>query len=90
MTSKSFCFSRDEKSSYSNEERLQLAELVEQFKKDDHLKEQEALEGKTRYDRKHKKQCPVVTHVVLPLVAFPISKNFTILQFVNQKSMCRW
>ena len=33
MTSKSFCFSRDENSSYSNEEKLQLAELVEQFKK---------------------------------------------------------
>ena len=27
MESKSFCFSRDEKSSYSNEERLQLAEF---------------------------------------------------------------
>ena len=33
-------FFRDEKSSYWNEERLQLAELVEQFKKE-HLKEKE-------------------------------------------------
>ena len=44
MESKSFCFSRNEKSSYANEERLQLAELVEQFKKE-HLKEKETLEG---------------------------------------------
>ena len=61
MVSKGFCFSRDEKSSYSNEERLQLAELVEQFKKK-HLKEKEALEGKTRYAKKRKKHVPVVTH----------------------------
>ena len=45
MTSKSFCFSRDEKSSYSNEERLQLTELEEQLKKE-HLKEKKNLEGK--------------------------------------------
>ena len=49
MASQSFCFSRNEKSSYSNEERLlQLAKLVDQFKKE-HLKEKETLEGKTRY-----------------------------------------
>ena len=47
VASKSFCFSRDEKSSYSNKERLQLAELVRQFKKE-HLKEIETLEGKAR------------------------------------------
>ena len=61
MASKSFCFSHDEKSSYSNKERLQLAELVEQFKKE-HLKENETLEGKTRYDKTRKKHVPVVTH----------------------------
>ena len=61
MASKSFCFSRDEKSSYSNEDRLQLTELVEQFKKD-HLKGKETLEGKTRYEKKRKKHAPIVTH----------------------------
>ena len=45
MLSRSSCFSRDEKSSYSKEERLQLAELLEQFNKE-HLKEKETLEGK--------------------------------------------
>ena len=120
MTRKSFCFSLDEKSSYSNEERLQLAELVKQFKKE-HLKENENLGkrgvgvggGGTRYDKKRKKHVPVVTHgnfvakavrkfipifrinqmmmhnfvqpTVLPLAASPISTNFAILQFVNQK-----
>ena len=59
--SKSFCFSREEKSSYLNEERLQLAELVEQFKKEN-LKEKETLEGKTRYEKKCKKHVPVATH----------------------------
>ena len=62
MVSKGFCFSRDEKSSYSNEERFQLVELVEQFKKK-HLKEKEALEGKTRYAKKRKNHVPDVTHV---------------------------
>ena len=57
MTSKSFCFSCDEKSSYLNEERLQLAELVGQFKRE-HLKEKENLDGKTRYDKKRKKHVP--------------------------------
>ena len=61
MASKSCCFSHDEKSSYSSEERLQLAKLVEQFK-EEHLKEQETLQGKTRYDKKRKKHVPVVTH----------------------------
>ena len=49
------------KSSYSNEERLLLAELVERFKKE-HLKEKETLEGKTRCGKKRKKHVPVVTH----------------------------
>ena len=61
MASKSYCFSHNEKSSYSNEERLLLGELVEQFKKE-HLKEKETLEGKTRCDKKRKKHVPVVTH----------------------------
>lgn len=61
MSSRSSCFSCDEKSSYSKEERLQLAELLEQFNKE-HLKEKETLEGKTRYGKNHKMHIPVVTY----------------------------
>ena len=77
MACKSFCFSRDEKSSYSKKEGLQLAELVEQFKKE-YLKEKETLEGKTSYGKKRKKHVPVVTHS--NFVAKAVRKFYSDLQ----------
>ena len=52
-------FVRSEKNLYSNEEKLELAELVERLKRD-YDNEEELNAGKTRYYSKRKKHVPVI------------------------------
>ena len=49
-------FKRAERNKYRNEEKLELAELVEKFKKE-YVAEVKRNEGKTKYDAKRKRQC---------------------------------
>ena len=51
-------FKRAERNKYSNEEKLELAELVEKFKKE-YVAEVKRNEGKTKYDAKRKRHVSI-------------------------------
>ena len=54
----SYLFKRKDRSSYSNQEKLELAELVEKLKEEYDL-EVEKNKGKTKYDYKRKCHVPI-------------------------------
>ena len=54
----SYLFKRKDRSSYSNQEKLELAELVEKLKEEYDL-EVEKNKGKTKYDYKRKRHVPI-------------------------------
>ena len=54
----SYLFKRKDRSSYSNQEKLELAELVEKLKEEYDL-EVEKIKGKTKYDYKRKRHVPI-------------------------------
>ena len=54
----SYLFKRKDRSSYSNQEKLELAELVEKLKEEYDL-EVEKNKGKTKYDYKRKHHVPI-------------------------------
>ena len=51
-------FKRAERNKYSNEEKLELGELVEKFKKE-YVAEVKRNEGKTKYDAKRKRHVSI-------------------------------
>ena len=55
----SYSFKRKDRSSYSNQEKLELAELVEKMKEEYNLEVEKQNKGKTKYDHKRKRHVPI-------------------------------
>ena len=61
----SYSFKRKNRSSYSNQEKLELAELVQEMKEEYDL-EVEKNKGKTKYDYKRKRHVPIKPSTASP------------------------